>query len=36
MTREEPKTGEVWKHFKNKYYKIICIGHFRRIKKNEG
>ena len=25
--REEPKTGEVWRHFKGKNYKIICIGH---------
>ena len=27
MTREEPKTGEVWKHFKGHYYWIKEIGH---------
>ena len=27
MTREEPKKGEIWRHFKGGYYKIICIGH---------
>ena len=27
MDREEPKVGEVWKHFKNKYYSILCVGH---------
>jgi len=27
MTREEPKTGEVYRHFKGKYYKVICVGH---------
>jgi len=25
--REFPKTNEIWKHFKNNYYKIICVGH---------
>ena len=30
--REEPKTGEVWRHFKGKHYKIICIGHHSETK----
>lgn len=25
--REEPRQGELWRHFKGDYYKIICIGH---------
>ena len=27
MNREEPRKNEIWRHFKGKYYKIICIGH---------
>ena len=27
MNREEPSKGEIWRHFKGKYYKIVCIGH---------
>lgn len=30
--REEPKTGEVWRHFKGKHYKIICTGHYSETK----
>ena len=32
MARKEPKTGEVWKHFKGDYYKIICVGHHSETK----
>ncbi len=32
MNREEPKTGEIWKHFKGKSYVIICIGHHSETK----
>lgn len=27
MNRAEPAKSEIWRHFKGKYYKIICIGH---------
>ena len=27
MNREEPNKGEIWRHFKGGYYRIICIGH---------
>jgi hypothetical protein len=27
MNRAEPGKSEIWRHFKGKYYKIICIGH---------
>lgn len=26
MLREEPKSGEVWKHFKGNTYEIICVA----------
>lgn len=26
MKRKSPRSGEVWKHFKNKFYKIIAIA----------
>ena len=32
MTREEPKLGELWKHFKGGYYRIICVGHHSETK----
>ena len=32
MNREEPKIGEIWKHFKNKHYKILCVGHHSESK----
>ena len=30
--REEPRQGELWRHFKGDYYKIICIGHHSETK----
>ncbi|MBQ9221071.1 DUF1653 domain-containing protein [Succinivibrio sp.] len=27
MIRTEPLNGEIFKHFKNNYYHIICVGH---------
>ena len=27
MERKFPQTGEIWKHFKDNYYRIICVGH---------
>lgn len=27
MNRAIPKPGEIWHHFKNKYYKILAVGH---------
>ena len=27
MTREAPKLGDVYKHFKGNYYMIIAVGH---------
>lgn len=27
MIRTEPSNGEIFKHFKNNYYHIICVGH---------
>ncbi len=27
MIRTEPLNGEIFKHFKNNYYHIICLGH---------
>jgi hypothetical protein len=27
MERELPKPKQIWKHFKNNYYYIVCIGH---------
>ena len=27
MNRDGPRKGEIWRHFKGGYYKIICIGH---------
>ena len=27
MTRPEPLNGEIFKHFKDNYYNIICVGH---------
>ena len=32
MNRELPKHGEIWKHFKHKYYQIICVGHHSETK----
>ncbi len=32
MTREEPKRGEIFRHFKGGYYKVICIGHHSETK----
>ena len=32
MNREEPKSGEIWKHFNGEYYKILCIGHHSETK----
>ena len=26
MLREEPKSGEVWRHFKGNYYEIMCVA----------
>lgn len=26
MLREEPKSGEVWRHFKGNCYEILCIA----------
>lgn len=27
MIRTEPLNGEIFKHFKDNYYHIICVGH---------
>lgn len=27
MNRAIPKSGEIWRHFKNKDYKILAVGH---------
>lgn len=27
MIRPEPSNGEIFKHFKDNYYHIICVGH---------
>ena len=27
MTREAPKLGDVYRHFKDNYYMIIAVGH---------
>lgn len=32
MERELPKPRQVWKHFKNEYYMIICVGHHSETK----
>lgn len=32
MERESPKPKQIWKHFKNEYYKIICVGHHSETK----
>lgn len=32
MERELPKPKQIWKHFKNEYYKIICVGHHSETK----
>lgn len=32
MERQIPNPGEVWKHFKGDYYKIICVGHHSETK----
>lgn len=26
MSRQEPKRGEIYRHFNGTYYKIICVG----------
>lgn len=33
MTRETPKLGDVYRHFKGGYYKIIAVGHHSETKK---
>lgn len=32
MNREEPKTGDVFRHFKGGLYKVICMGHHSETK----
>lgn len=32
MTREEPRPHEIWKHFKDNYYYIVCVGHHSETK----
>lgn len=32
MTRETPKLGDVYKHFKGNYYMIIAVGHHSETK----
>ena len=28
IDRDTPKAGEVYRHFKGKFYKIITLGHY--------
>lgn len=27
MNGTDPRKSEIWRHFRGKFYKIICIGH---------